>query len=226
MSESFTPFLSQLEESDTRGVEWPAEVLRSDGSAGDAPPAVPRQPQAGDLGEEVGWRPDLQDKVPDAGKPEAGRHGGWEHQEACLAVLPDQDGALSNQAVPQLDEESAHPTMLVVPVPELDLGAPLQGVSGVEDPAEDPVGGGAEGDWEVEDSGPPGGREVRAGGTGLPLHHGCGEADAGRGRRRNEVSEAELREWVEEQGAEELGAGEGLPLFLPTPDFMGSAEDE
>ena len=40
----------------------------------------------------------------------------------------------------------------------------------------------------------------------------------------SEVSEAELREWEEEQGAgaEELGGGE-LPLFLPTPDFMASA---
>jgi len=42
------------------------------------------------------------------------------------------------------------------------LGAPLHGVSGVEDPAEDTVGGGAEGDREVEepveDLGPPGRR--------------------------------------------------------------------
>jgi len=77
--------------------------------------------------------------------------------------------------------------MLVVPIPEPDSGAPLQGASGVEGPAEDPVGGGAEGDCEVEgrveDPGLPGGREVRAGSTGLPLHHGCGEAGAGRVRR-------------------------------------------
>ena len=41
------------------------------------------------------------------------------------------------------------------------------------------------------------------------------------------VSEAELWECWEEQGAgaEELGDGE-LPLFLPTPDFMASAADE
>ena len=49
--------------------------------------------------------------------------------------------------------------MLVVPVPEPDLGAPLQGDSGVEGPAEDPMGGAAEGDGEVaepvEDPGPP-----------------------------------------------------------------------
>ena len=117
----------------------------------------------------MGWRPDLQDEIPDAEKPEAGQHGIWEHQEACLAVLPDQDGALPVRAVPQLDEELAHPAMLVVPVPGSDPGAPLQGVSGVEGPAEDPVGGGAEGNWEgegpVEGPRPPGRREVRTGGA-------------------------------------------------------------
>jgi len=40
----------------------------------------------------------------------------------------------------------------------------------------------------------------------------------------SEVPEAELREFLEEQGvgAGEPGDGE-LPLFLPTPDFMASA---
>ena len=87
------------------------------------------------------------------------------------------------RAVLQLDKESAHHAMLVVPVPESDARAPLQGVSGVEGPAEDPVGRGTEGDGEgerpVEDQGPPGGREMWAGGTRLSLHHGCGKAGAG-----------------------------------------------
>jgi len=56
----------------------------------------PRISEAGDHGEEVGgclarsWRPDLQAEVRDSEepKPEAGRHGGWEFQEACLEVLP------------------------------------------------------------------------------------------------------------------------------------------
>jgi len=39
----------------------------------------------------------------------------------------------------------------------------------------------------------------------------------------SEVSETELREWEEGQGVEELGAGEGQPLSLPTPDSMASA---
>ena len=41
------------------------------------------------------------------------------------------------------------------------------------------------------------------------------------------VSELEVREWLDEQGAgaDEEGTG-GTPLFLPTPDFMASAEGE
>jgi len=40
------------------------------------------------------------------------------------------------------------------------------------------------------------------------------------------VSELEVWEWMEEHGAgtEEPGAGGEPPLFLPTPDFMASAE--
>ena len=60
----------------------------------------------------------------------------------------------------------------------------------MEGPAEDTVGGGAEGDRKeeepVKDPGPPGGREVWAGGTGLPLHHGCWKVGAGRGGGRRE----------------------------------------
>ena len=71
-----------------------------------APPEASFKPQAGNLREEVGgdaamgWRPDLQEEVQDAKQPEAGQRGSWEHQEACLAVLPDQDGALPVWAVP------------------------------------------------------------------------------------------------------------------------------
>jgi len=69
-------------------------------AGGDTAPQIPCQHQEGDLGEEVdggstvGRRPDLQKEVQDAEKPEAGRHGCWEHQEACLKVLPAEDGAL------------------------------------------------------------------------------------------------------------------------------------
>ena len=59
---------------------------------------------------------------------------------------------------------------------------PLQGVSGMEDAAEDSVGGGAEGDQEVEEQvdgpGPAGRREMWAGSTGLSLLYGRGKAGA------------------------------------------------
>jgi len=57
-----------------------------------------------------------------------------------------EDGALPHWAVPPL---------LVVPVSDSDLGTPLQEVARVEAAAEDPVGGGAGGDGEVEDPRPP-----------------------------------------------------------------------
>jgi len=71
-------------------------LLGPAGGALDAASQIAREHQAGDRQEEVGGRPDLQEEVQDAGKPEAGRHGGWEHQEARLKVLPAEDGALPN----------------------------------------------------------------------------------------------------------------------------------
>jgi len=115
--------------------------------------------------------------------------------------------------------------VLVVPIPEPDSGAPLQGVSGVEGPAEDPVGGGAEADWEVErpveDPGPLGRWEMQPGGAGIPRLYGRGETGAGRGGGR---SERGVRGGAAGVGggaeAGELGAPGwgGDPLFLPTPD--------
>ena len=61
----------------------------------------------------------------------------------------------------------------------------------------------------VEDPGPPGGRETWAGGPGLPLHTDVGRRVPAEEDVVSEVSEAELREWEEEQGAEERGVGEG-----------------
>jgi len=63
-------------------------------------------------------------------------------------------------------------------------------VSGVEDLAEDSVGGGAEGDPEVEepveDLEPPGRREVQSGGAGIPQLYGRGEAVVGCGGGHSE----------------------------------------
>ena len=76
--------------------------------------------------------------------------------------------------------------MLVVPVPDADLGSLLQSVSRAEALVEDPVGGGVEGDREgeepVEGSGPPWRWEVHPGGIRLPLRYGCGETGPGWGR--------------------------------------------
>ena len=64
----------------SRGAEHPwggmAKLLRPNGSAGGTSPTNPRQPQAGNLGEEVGVgtsvgrRSDLEDEVPHAEEPE------------------------------------------------------------------------------------------------------------------------------------------------------------
>jgi len=45
----------------------------------------------------VGRRPDLQKEIQDAEKLETGWHSRWEHQEACLKVLPAEDGALPHR---------------------------------------------------------------------------------------------------------------------------------
>jgi len=66
------------------------------------------------------------------------------HTSTLQAILPDQDGTLSDWTLPPLDNEQDHPTMLVVPVPNSDPGPPLQGVPRVEAAAEDPVGRGEE----------------------------------------------------------------------------------
>jgi len=83
----------------------------------------------------------------------------------------------------QLDEESAYPTMLVVPVSNADPGPPLQGVPRVEAAAEDSVSGGQEADGQVggpvESLRPPGRWEVQTGGAGLPHVYRCGKAGAG-----------------------------------------------
>jgi len=132
-------------------------LLRPDGGAPNAPPQIARQHQAGDLREgmdrsaTVGWRSSLQAEIQVSGNPQTGQHGCWKYQEARLAVLPAEGGALPHGKVPALGQESTRPPMLVVPVPLADKGAPLQGVSEVEGGAEDPLGGSEEGDRAVEE---------------------------------------------------------------------------
>jgi len=99
-----------------------AELLGPTGGTRDAAPKISCASQAGDLREEVGggpamgWTPDLQEEILDAEKPEARRHGGREHQEAFLAVLPGEDWELPYRAIPPMGEEPAHGSVLVVTV--------------------------------------------------------------------------------------------------------------
>jgi len=75
--------------------------------------------------------------------------------------------------------------VLVVPIPNSDPGPHLQGVPQLEAAAEDPAGGGEEGQGEVEGPvegvGPTGRRQVPPSGAVLPLDHGRGQAGAGCG---------------------------------------------
>ena len=115
--------------------------------------------------------------------------------------------------------------MLVVQVPNADPGPPLQGVPRAEAAAEDPVGGGEAGDWEVEGpvkgAGPHGGREVQPGGTWLPILDGCGKTGAGRdGGRRGERSVAAKGAAVA-GGARSGGGGGGHRGDTTVPPHAG-----
>jgi len=68
----------------------------------------------------MGRRPDLQDEIQDAEKPEAGWYGCRERQEARLKALPVENWALPDRTVPTLDEEPPHRPVLVVPLPDAD----------------------------------------------------------------------------------------------------------
>jgi len=51
-------------------------------------------------GTAMGETPDIQVDIQAAEEPEAGRHGGWEHQEACFVT--DEDGGLPHRIGPLL----------------------------------------------------------------------------------------------------------------------------
>jgi len=111
-------------------------------------------------------------------------------QAARLQVQPAEDRSLSHWAVHELDEESAHRSVLAVPVQDADAGTCLQGIPHAEGPTEDPAGRGSEGNWEGEmsvyDPGSPPRYESQPVGTGLPLRHRCrkaGPAPAGEDAR-------------------------------------------
>jgi len=83
------------DEPDTQGVEgWTYSDRPEETPLPKSLANIRREISEKDGGSTVGRRPDLQKQVQDAEKPEAGRHGCWKHQEACLKVLPAEDGAL------------------------------------------------------------------------------------------------------------------------------------
>ena len=58
----------------------------------------------------------LQEEVQNAEKPEAGRNGCWEHEEACLEVVPAKDGgALLRGTVPAQCEGLPNRPVLAFP---------------------------------------------------------------------------------------------------------------
>jgi len=86
-----------------------------DGGSPNAPPQIARQHQAGDLREEmdgcatVGRRSYLQAEIQVTGNPQTGRHGRWKHQEARLAVLPAEGGALPYGTILALGQNRPDP---------------------------------------------------------------------------------------------------------------------
>jgi len=124
-------------------------------------------------------------------------------------------------------------SVLAVQGPYADERTPLQGVPEVEGSAEDPMGGGAEGDREVEepveDPGSSRRRKVGSGGAGFPFVYGCGGGWC-RLRKQTSTRGVSCRNGssgssgsVKRRRAEEPGEEE--PLFLPTPSFMAAAEE-
>jgi len=73
-------------------------------------------------------RQGLGGRIQDTKKTEAGRHGGARHRVACPTVLRSEGGALSYLTVSPLEEETAHPSALVEPMPDTDGKSTLQGL--------------------------------------------------------------------------------------------------
>jgi len=121
--------------------------------------------------------------------PEAERYGCWEHKAACLAILPDRDGALPFRAVPPLDEEPTHPAVLVVRAgARFRLGSTSSRCVWSGKPNRRSCGGGVEGDREVEelveDPGPTKRWAMQSGGARLPLCYRSRNASAGCGKHK------------------------------------------
>jgi len=204
-----------------------AGLFGPDGGMCTASPTISCQPQAGDLREEVGgsapvgWMPDLQGEVRNAEKLNAGRLGGRERQRLASRFY-------------QLKQDTAYPGSTFIG--RIWTGPPRNaGGVGIRTKlgslfkvcpgwkAQQKIlwaemrkeTGRWKDRWKILD---------------LLADERCSPAvldffpSADVGKRVlakveaavSEVSEAELREWVEGAEARELGAGGGSPPFLPT----------
>ena len=117
-------------------------------------------------------------------------------------------------------------------VPDADKGPPLQEMSRVEG-TEDAVGGGAEGNWEVEelvhDPGSPAGKRCSQAVLDFLSTTDVGRLVSAEEDMGSKVSEWKRREREEERRAEaeEFEGRRGTtPLFLLTPSFTASACDQ
>ena len=121
------------------------------------PSKISREPQARNLrkevvgGQRVGGRTDHLSEVHAAGRP-ADENSGRLPEETGRPVLPVEDGALPDRAIPEVDEEPSLGKVWVVLLRNADPGAPLQELPEVEAAAEDPVGGGSKGHGQGEES--------------------------------------------------------------------------
>jgi len=76
----------------------------------------------------------LEKKQAGRGQAAAGPDGSQQPQEASLKALPTEDGSLPHRAVPELDEESPHGQVLVMPIQDADAGACPQKLPPLEGP--------------------------------------------------------------------------------------------
>jgi len=131
----------------------------------DAAPQIPRAPQAGDHGEEVDRSPTARLREVPRGLP----------QGSTNRIR----GTVSPGSTFSRQRTSPPPSAGSASI-KLKRGSASSSVSGMEGPAEGPMGGGSQGDREVEERvecpGPPGRWAMQPGGTRLPLHYGFGKA--------------------------------------------------
>ena len=195
------------DEPDTPGVEWPDEA-RPRSLAN-----IKREISEKKWAEARQWAGSRTSKkkysMPMSQKPDGTMVGS---QAAGCQVLPAEDGALPHGRIPALDDSPSDTPVLVVPAPQADEGASLEGMPEVAKAAESAVEGGVEGDREGEGEAE-GSRALwrtrgQPGGFGVPFLDGgredsaVGGSGGGRGRRQRGVGVGAPREGGAGRGEE------------------------